>query len=174
MHPKSGKYYTASQCGVVKRWSGGKFDKDIHVGNHWVTDMCWIRKQSKLLVATMDRRLYLYDTPMGELAKSFQGQKYHRGAEPGHQPPDLSGSLRMLSAAPAEKTWQAPKKETKVVMCPFPRVTTFVHSSSPPNQRGRPRTKWLNNSHNNCCMGSGQVLPRETLERNFFQEGGTP
>ena len=64
----------------VKCWNPGtmSFERDIHRGMSWITDMCFMRNYSKLLTATLDRRLFLYDLTTGELAKCFIGQKYHQ------------------------------------------------------------------------------------------------
>uniref|UniRef100_A0A7S1IYZ1 EF-hand domain-containing protein n=1 Tax=Eutreptiella gymnastica TaxID=73025 RepID=A0A7S1IYZ1_9EUGL len=84
VHPRTGKYYSFSRDGSAKIWSAttSAMERIFHIGTSWVTDACWLKNQSKILLSTMDRKFYIYEAQSGELKRSYVGQKYRATLRP--------------------------------------------------------------------------------------------
>ena len=50
--------------------------RTLHQSSSWITDACWIRGQSKLVLSSMDRRIYVYDPHSCDVVRLYVGQRW--------------------------------------------------------------------------------------------------
>eukprot|EP01012_Entosiphon_sulcatum_P065713 TRINITY_DN9469_c0_g1_i1.p1 TRINITY_DN9469_c0_g1~~TRINITY_DN9469_c0_g1_i1.p1 ORF type:complete len:1266 (+),score=137.45 TRINITY_DN9469_c0_g1_i1:65-3799(+) len=95
IHPRYKRYYTGSQDGTVKVWSDRvKYHSTLHAGDGWITDLCFTPLGHRLLVATVDRMVCVYDPARGELVRVLTGAQ---------MTPDLEEKIRVMRRTAEER-----------------------------------------------------------------------
>eukprot|EP01012_Entosiphon_sulcatum_P039997 TRINITY_DN53619_c0_g1_i1.p1 TRINITY_DN53619_c0_g1~~TRINITY_DN53619_c0_g1_i1.p1 ORF type:complete len:1158 (-),score=109.58 TRINITY_DN53619_c0_g1_i1:4-3477(-) len=78
VHPRNGKCYTTARDGVVKMWNANtlNWEKNIQATGVWITDACWMRNHTKIVTASIDRRVCIYEAGNGDVMRCYIGHKH--------------------------------------------------------------------------------------------------
>ena len=92
----TGKIYTCGRDGIIKQWNQLtlRHERILHNANTWITSASLLRDGTRLMVASVDRQLNLFDLTNGNLLCTYAGRKHASQRKEKHQRRHLSDTSK--------------------------------------------------------------------------------